>query len=205
MAATAKKGKTVNAKEFAEWLGISKARVTQLIQEGMPAENSGRKGSPLKINTAEATEWLIAKRAGQLEEKPESQRDRLYRERADEKALANARQRQQLLTRGSVREALLMIATQCATSLDGLPGRLANELATITDARILRERLLFETRDIRRRIARSVSEYITAHGGADPLRLADGAATAKKPRSMGGRKPRTASRKNRRARAVAKR
>lgn len=186
------KGKTVSAKEFAAWHGISQSRVSQLIRDGMPAENEGRRGAKAKINTAAASEWLIERRARQQSGKRESERERLYREQADEKALSNERERGNLIYRDQVRDVLLMIAQSLASALDGLPGRLANELAH-QDARPIRERLLNELRLVREDLAFAAADWVVQHGGEDPF------AERRTPRNA--KRPKKRSSKQKKARA----
>lgn len=193
----------VNRKQFAEITGYSERQVSTFMDEGMPATRPKKKGAAVSIETTAAIKWLIARAEQRDKSKSESQRERLYREQADEKALANAKERGQLILREQVSAALMTIAQAAASALDGLAGRLANELAH-HDARFIRERLLFEHRRVRRDIADAGAEFIVAHGGDDPLREADDASAGKKPGSVGRRKSRTAKRK-RGTRKVAKR
>lgn len=154
----------------------------------MPVQKSGRKGRPVEIDTAEGIAWLCEKSKGDSESKKMSHRERLYREQADEKALANAERKKDLLPRASVRDALITVGGAVASELDGVPSRVASELAGINNAREVRERLLFELRRIRTRIARSISEYIVDNGGTDPMREIDSAAKENNTGCVGRRK-----------------
>lgn len=193
----------VNRKQFSEITGYSERQISTFMDEGMPAERPKKKGAAVRIRTAPAIKWLLERAGEQTKKEGESQRERLYREQADEKALANARERGQLIYRAHVRDALLEIAHALAGALDGLAGRLANELAH-SDARTIRERLLFEHRRVRTDLARAISEYVVARGGDDPIREADPASAGKNAGRVGRSQSRNTKRKGR-ARKVAKR
>jgi phage terminase Nu1 subunit (DNA packaging protein) len=54
----------VSVTEFAEIIGRSQGRVSQLISEGLPTISRGGGGNgPAEIDTAEAIAWLLAKAA----------------------------------------------------------------------------------------------------------------------------------------------
>lgn len=193
----------VNRKQFAEITGYSERQISTFMDEGMPAVRPKKKGAAVRIPCAAAIQWLLTRANDKSKKQGESQRERLYREQADEKALANERERGKLIYRDQVRDALMTIARSLGSALDGLPGRLANELSH-QDARLIRERLLFEHRVVRRDVAQSIAEFVIAHGGDDPLRETDAAAAAKNSGPVGRRKSKATKRK-RGTRKVAKR
>jgi len=189
----------VSAQEYAELRGHTKPWVSQQIDAGMPVKRLKGRKVAYEIDTATAIQWEIDRiREGS---KPGSQRERLAKEQADKFELENARRRGELILSSQVAEVLSTLGADLAQRHDGLPGRLANELAGISDAAQIRERLLDELRIVRGAFADAVDKLADALGeGADagPDKPASPKENAKR---VGGRKPRAAGRK-RRARAV---
>lgn len=49
----------LNKREFAEARDVSERTVTRWLAEGLPAEGSGKRGDPMRINLAQAIAWEV--------------------------------------------------------------------------------------------------------------------------------------------------
>lgn len=139
---------TLTAKEFAELCGVSQATVTNWMDAGMPCVRSGRQRISVAIDPAKAIPWAIDRR-----EPPGSQRERLAAEQADKVAMENEVRRNRLVDIAIIEEVLMAKAAYLAHAHDAAAGRMAHELAGITDPGLIRARLLAEMREIRAGVA----------------------------------------------------
>ncbi len=188
--------------EFAKLRGKSKGWVSHQIAAGMPVLSRGRNGNPSAIHPATAIDWEVEHARVEAAPKPGSQRERLAKEQADKLALENAKRRSELVLASYVSEIFNGLAADISARLDGLPGRVANELAGITDPAQIRSRLLDECRAIRSGVAGYCLQLANTppdveHCGDDLV-----AAQTKKPERVGRRQPGVTTRKCR-ARSVA--
>jgi phage terminase Nu1 subunit (DNA packaging protein) len=188
-----------SAAQFAELMGVAKQSVTQWIDAGMPCARGRGKGHLVTVTLEQAMPWVLARR-----EPAGSQRERLAKEQADKVAIDNAAKRGEVVFLPMVSDVLNEMAATLAGQLDALPGRVASELAGLTDPGQIRGRLLDETRGIRGAIADAGAKLAESGRRArDDGGDSEAAAEADGER-VGRRKPRAPVRK-RRARAVAKR
>lgn len=149
---------TMSRNEFAALCGVVGATVTNWMQAGMPHRSGGRSGREVHIDPKLAIPWVVSNR-----EAPEgSQRDRLAKEQADKVALDNAQKRKEMIYAWQVSDGLNSMAAELAASLDALPGRVANELAGISDAGQIRVILLRECRAVRGSVARHLGQLADA-------------------------------------------
>lgn len=192
----------VTAGQYAEIRGRSKAWVSAQIKAGMPVLSAGKAGREYEIEPSAAIDWEVeqakASRAG-----GESQRDRLAKEQADKVALENAVRRGELAKVAHFRAIAAAAISHLNAELDGIAGRLANELAGISDPAEIRGRLLDQHRAARAAFAdrlRELGELGPGDHGAGGSREAAAAPDAKR---VGRRKPSTSARKPR-ARSVPK-
>lgn len=169
----------------------------------MPHEGGGRKGAECRIDPAKAIEWEIDEARFEKSERGTSQRDRLAKEQADKVALENSAARGDHMLRSQVEPVLLTMVATLAAGLDAISGRLAGELAGVSDQATIRQRLLAEHRGVRAGLADAIRELARSAGDAGTGGGSDDTATAAKPGRVGGRKPSGAARKSR-ARKVAK-
>ncbi len=188
--------------QFAKLRGKSNGWVTKQIQAGMPVLVRGRTGMPSTIDPVTAIDWEVEHARVEASPKPGSQRERLAKEQADKLALENAKRRSELVLASYVSEIFNGLAADISARLDGLPGRVANELAGINDPAQIRSRLLDECRAIRSGVAGYLLQLANTppevdHCGDDLV-----AAQTKKPERVGRRQPSVTTRK-RRARSVA--
>lgn len=189
----------VKAHEYAEIRGRDKSWVSQQIQAGMPAKQVGKRKPEYQIDTAKAIQWEIDRFKADV--KPGSQRERLAKAQADKVELENARRRGELILASVVAHVLSSLGADLAARHDGLAGRVANELAGITDAAAIRERLLIELRGVRSAIADGVEKLSDALGSPEGAGPDPTAAARARPQRVGRSVPRAAARK-RRARTV---
>lgn len=157
-----------SGKQFAELTGYSVQQVNEWMNAGMPADRGGR-GKPCRIDSAAAIRWLVnrgtQKRSGDPGETAEG--ERLKREQADKIALQNAQTRRELVLREHVRLVLLESNALLAGQLDGVAGRLASELAGMTEPAKIRQCLLDEHRRIRAAYAAALGKLAESGGGSE--------------------------------------
>lgn len=108
---------------------------------------SVKRGRHRIVRTADLIRFLAAR------DEPGSQRERLAKEQADKIALENARRRGELILVEHVEELFTTLAAELAARHDAVPGRVANEFAGISDAAVIRQRLLDEMREVRSAVA----------------------------------------------------
>lgn len=154
-------GKIISKKELAELIGKSERWVTNLIADGLPTAGGGGKGTPLKIDSQAAIEWLMAREVrreigGEDDEEGGASSGTAS---AEDRALKRAR-REKLQIEIDVALGRLVpvsavvffhttIAAVFATQLDALPSRLASEMAVMNDPALCRARIFEETRRVR--------------------------------------------------------
>lgn len=192
----------LSATEYARLRGRSNAWVSGRIKAGMPHEGGERTGKPVRIEPAKAIEWEIEEARFERAERGESQRDRLAKEQADKVALANAVERENHMLRTQVEPVLLTMVAELGADLDAIAGRLASELANLSDPAEIRQRLLGEHRGVRAALADRLRQLARRGGNAGAGGGRDDAAAAPRTARVGGRKPRAAAGKSR-ARKVA--
>lgn len=183
---------------FAKFCGVSPSLVSAWIAGGMPAK-AGRQGREAEIDAEKAIPWVILHR----ETPPGSQRERLAKEQADKIALENAAKRGELLFSAHVAEVLSALSADLAARHDAVPGRVAGELAGITEPAVIRSRLLDELRSVRAAFADAAGKLAQPEVDPEDVSGDPDAAAAEDSERVGRRKPHPAARK-RRARVVAK-
>ena len=186
----------VSRNDFAELLGVSGGTVTNWMDAGMPADRTGRQRQVVRITLSKALPWVVSHR-----ETKGGERERLAAEQADKFALENSRRRGELIYADQVAEVMARIAAELSSRLDAVPGRVAGELAGISDPAVIRQRLLDEHRAVRAAFAGATAELADALGSVDDDGGDSEAAAEPNPKPVGRRKPKVAARK-RRARAV---
>lgn len=185
----------VTRNAFAKLSGMSEGWVTKALDQGMPSDRSGRARKSVSIETATAIPWLLERAASQVKREEGSERERLAREMADGKALDNAARRGELVNVAHVRAVMLAAVSQLGAELEGVPGRMANELAAISEPAEIRARLLGQLRGVRSSYADRLGKLgepdAVAERSVEPVK----AAASKNTKPVGGRKPRSAGRK----------
>lgn len=139
---------SVSQKQAAELLSTTPRTIRTWEAEGLPRLADGRYSGP------ELVAWYVRRhRAQDGELDPAQERARRDREMADKLAMENERRRGLLIDAAAVEATLLGMAAHLAREHDALPGRLASELAGISDPAVIRARLLAECRSIREGLA----------------------------------------------------
>jgi len=150
---------TVNKAEFARLTGYSARAVTQWINQGLPAYGTGKKGSPIRIDTAEAIEWMCRRRVerelpAQREQRSrEDEEIRLITARADKIEAEDALLRRESCRVEDARQMLLGVGSLLVSEMGSLPGRLAHVMQESNDPGDAREQIDEECRRVRSRIA----------------------------------------------------
>jgi hypothetical protein len=131
----------------------------------MPAIGAGVQGMRASINAPAAIEWLLARERNKFN--PElsgknlaTERLRLLSEQADREALDNARRRGEVIEYEDAEGCFMAVATILNSRLDGVAGRLANELVNEPNAAVIRDRLLIEHRAIRASVATGLQAFV---------------------------------------------
>lgn len=147
---------TLSQKGFAKLCDVSPQTVSNWCEAGMPHEGGGGHGETRKISVRKALPWVVANRT----EKPGSERERLAKEQADKLAIENSQSRRELLKADHVQDILWSANSSLALQMQGLPGRMATELASIDDPALIRSTLLNEVRRIRSSYAQQFAELV---------------------------------------------
>lgn len=144
--------------QLATLTGRPDSTVSDWTRHGLASRKSGR-------NRVVKTVDLIRFLAGDATPAEiTSQRERLAKEQADKIALENAQKRGELVLVGQVAEVFSMLAAELAARHDAVPGRVATEFAGITDAAVIRQRLLDELREVRTAVADAVEKFADSLG-----------------------------------------
>lgn len=192
--------------EFASVIGHSTGQVSAWLKQGMPASGYGRPGKRVEIDTAVAIPWLLKRERASAPQRQGGERERLAKAQAERAEFENAVRRGDFVLVDTLAAVLLNVASEVARQLDGLPGRAASEVASMTDPAVVRAKLLDECRQIRSEVAKHMRGI--ADDGATRLVGADERGVDRRPaakavaRPVGRQKPRPTARK-RRARRVA--
>lgn len=190
---------TVSQAEFAKIVGKSPQTISVWVKDGLPVIPPKKRGLATKVDTAKAIDWLMQREFQRGRPSHDDPRSALYEEQRRKYWLENEATERQLVKLDDVQVVLNEAMVAVASELEGLPGRMAGELAGLTDPALVRQSLRVQTTNIRQAAADRLARLAAiATGGGDPA-----PAAAKKPRSVGKRKKGTATRK-RRARAVSK-
>lgn len=183
------------ASQLAEVLGISKVRVHQLARD-----ERFEKTKRGQYDLASCVQAYIK----YVKAEDSNSRTRLYRAQAEKHELDVAEKKSELASVSDLLTALMEIFSIVSTQLDGMSGRLASELAGISDARLIRQRLLDESRRIRTAAADQIKQ-LARHWRGDVKSVVNTATTTKKKRSGVGKKKQSPPKGKRRARTNAPR
>jgi phage terminase Nu1 subunit (DNA packaging protein) len=132
---------TVSRARFARMAGVTPQAVSQWIADGLPAINAGKRGQRVEIDLDAALPWLIDHRGAP----PGSERERLAKERADKLALQNAQTRRDLVRADHVEQTVSEALGLLKEQINGIPGRMASQLASIEDPAMCRSLLMGES------------------------------------------------------------
>jgi len=125
----------------------------------MPCKSTGQ-GSKIRWNPSVVVPWLIefytAKYNPEVGSKSlAAERLRLISEQADREASDNARKRAEVIDYEVAEGVITRLASLTVSRLDGLGGRLANELVNEPNPAVIKDKILSECRAIREALADS--------------------------------------------------
>ena len=168
----AKKGRLLPIIEYGYLLGVSKGRIAQIVaDETFPETIPGKNGARL-IWSSDFIRWYAKREANIAVEKliPEgedlSQRPleelRLIKARREKVNVEKKKMAGDLVPIAEVREHLDMVAVLLCSSLEAVSGRLANDIASVTNPAEASEVLLQEMRTIRRNVSGKCAKFEVA-------------------------------------------
>lgn len=134
----------LNAAQFADLCGVSRATITNWMDDGMPCERTGRQKDRVTIDPALAVPWAFSRK-----EPKGSERERLAAEQADKVAMENEVRRGRLIDIAIVEDVLMARAAHSAQAHDAVAGRIAHDIAGNPDPGFIRAKVLAELRDVR--------------------------------------------------------
>jgi len=142
------------ASTLAKLFAITERRIQQLAKEGIiPKAERGK--YDLIASMRGYIKYLQERAAGRSDGRYNDEADiklerkRLIKAQADKAEVENQKLRAELISFESVQEILNEVAVLFSSSVDALPGRLASELAGITNPAEIKTRLFDECRRIR--------------------------------------------------------
>ena len=181
----------LSVNDIAELLGVSVRRVNQLENEGViEKEKHGSYDGPACVKA-----YIDYSKSGS------GDRARLYRAQAEAKEIEVLTTKGELLHVNILIEGLLKVFGILKRNAFGLAGRVANELASMHEPGAVRQRLLDEIRIILNEIAGELEHMAGVQLSTSSVDNGDTSTADKNNNAVGGRKPRTTTRK-RRARKV---
>lgn len=146
----------VSTSELASVLGLTVQRIGQLQNEGVIPQHA-RGQYRLGASVQAYAHYLGSRRPTR-----DSEHSRLARVQADKIDRENRRARGELLPREVVDETLQGVHAAAVPLLDGMGGRLANELSGISEPAVIRERIQDECRAVRTAVADYLERRATA-------------------------------------------
>lgn len=195
--------------DIAQIWGVTEKAVRGWIKQGLPVLKAGTQGGArekTEIDLEAAARWYFESNLEKLE--LDRQRARLAEEQADKHALENAHRRGELLDVASVAKTWGDLFTAIRAHILALPTKTAAEVAAMTDANRIRERLTTEVHQILAE-ASAYQPRGAAKARSRGARPADGehthAAAGAHGKPVGGREPKAKPRKQRGAGKMANR
>ena len=146
----------INRSTLAECLGVTVGRVTQLVNEGMPRCARGKYDLPLCVR------WYLdykLKGGPNVSADVNEARKKLYDEQTIKTKLETSRIRREVIPSDEHMIDMNQLAVMFSSGLDSIGGRLASELAGVSDARKIADLLAHETAAIRESVADAITGY----------------------------------------------
>jgi len=146
-----------NAEELADFFGATTAAIYKWQKQGMPRIKRG------KYSKKDCANWLINKWRARAEgteraELDDERRELVRHQKRKAKVEADTMERTAIPFE-EVRVDFEKIGGMVVSEIMALPGRMAGELAALTDPGEVRQKLATETRLLRRRIADAAGKY----------------------------------------------
>jgi len=150
--------------QLATILGLAPVTVNKLANEGMPRASHGR------YDVAACVQWYVATWRARVDDAKAgggdtSERKRYDAARADRAELDLKERKGQLVEVRLVRRLLTDMSEVLTSGLDGLPARLAAELAVRDEPVEVQTRLEEEVHELRTAISAAVRDYTSARRG----------------------------------------
>lgn len=178
--------------ELALAAGITLKQVVRDLRAGAPKTSTEEylawRAANRRPYARRGTGGDVAESNGEVRYSVGEETARLRRAQAEQAELANAEKRRELVSTEDVMQLLLRIGAIFKSQLEAQPGRLANELAAVSDPALIRAKLRDENRRILDACAVEVdrfAEQIEAPAEADGSDAAP--STGPHPGPMGGR------------------
>lgn len=166
-------GTVVNKGGLAKILGVTERALTTWQKNGMPMlVNSGRGGSN-SYNTKHVIDWMLQREVqrvapggsgatGILDRNTEDARLKKYQ--ADKAEVDAQIAQRKVVFVEDVKDVLSQVAVTYGSQVDAIGGRVANDLAAITDPSEIRARIFEEGRRIRNQTADALAEFVDLPG-----------------------------------------
>lgn len=148
-------GADLPAKAIASLLGVTERRLQQLAQQGF-IPKSERGLYPL-IGSVQGYISYLKQR--QSSANRSSSHQRLATAQANKVEMENKARANEYILRDQVHEVLSIVFTSLVAAHEAIPGRTANEYASITDAAIIQARQQDELRRVRAVIADALDQF----------------------------------------------
>jgi phage terminase Nu1 subunit (DNA packaging protein) len=147
----------VGTEQLATLLGLNRSRIHPLVAKGMPKLDRGKFDAPACI------QWYIAFKV-KGHEKPASSdvneaRKKLYDAQVIKTELETSRIKREMIPADEHMIDMNQLAVMFSSGLDALGGRLAAQLAGMTDPAVIAEHLTTETNAIRESVADAIAAY----------------------------------------------
>lgn len=183
------KQQSAPVKVLAELFDLTETRIQQLAKDNI-IPKAGRGKYEIIPCFQGYTKFLQEKLRGKDSDSVDSKKEkgRLLKLQADEKEMKILTDKGLLLSIHDVKDMLSELISICAMGLESIPGRMATQLAGISEPAEIQKVLFEEIRTIRQSTASGIREFAGAEENiADPGGN-NGRAPAKKSGSVGGRK-----------------
>jgi phage terminase Nu1 subunit (DNA packaging protein) len=155
---------TCTTAELVQLTGYNRRTIQRMVhEEAMPCQRTGKQGSPATFNPSDVVLWLIEREKRRQHPKTgalslEAERIRLIRAQADREELENEKRRGEVIYFSTALDVITSVASLVANRLEGVAGRLANELVNESNPAVIRHKLLAEHRAIRQSLADATGE-----------------------------------------------
>ncbi len=155
---------TCTTAELVQLTGYNRRTIQRMVhEEAMPCQRTGKQGSPTTFNPSEVVPWLIERERRRQHPKTgalslEAERIRLIRAQADREELENEKRRGEVIYFLTASDVITSVASLVANRLEGVAGRLANDLVNEPNPAVIRHKLLQENRAIKQSLADATRE-----------------------------------------------
>jgi len=156
----------VTTAELSKITKLSPTTLRERVRKyAMPGADTHRQGYKMLWDLAVVVPWLLnfykTQNSPAIGSKSlAAERLRLLSEQADREALDNARRRGEVIKYEDAEGCFMAVATLLAGRLDGVAGRLANELVNEPNAAVIRDRIFTEHRAIRESLAVGIQDFV---------------------------------------------